>query len=635
MSVKDPSKAIYLKFTKFPQNLLISSLENVVSFQTTNYFNKDEKFKFDFEGENLKIEIPDELESEIKFGPGETKDFNLKLNPSADGFGKLSIIIYWLKVIQFTVKVKKVRDVVPESKINEIIGSYLLNVPETSDSFNPESYINSTKINSIKKAEKHLEIKRKKYNEYPLLRKTWEDQKLQGEVGPEPILEASIEEIDNDIQQLAKIYLANKNPIRALELALEVSDENKKTNLYYNLIRAYSSIDLDGTIQILKNLTMKNMKYELIKNITLDQLKIDPEQAPKVAFLIEDFSVRQNLITEIILKTIKLNPEIAIKISQLIEDELLRIKILFNIVKELHDRSNKLEVLKLINKIIKIMEKSTKLNFSNNNYNNPAYNYYRDSIYILAETDSPKAVDSIILNFNLRKLKDKVAEDLFDAIYKMVDEIRTRFEPIPVFSQYYLFNTLTTNINEDIKNFSLKGGNVSSNILSKDMNFKVLLVSLFSYNFTIFPLIDRIYSELKFDLNKSLGYYIFPSTENHNEIELKTINNSLKQFIPSSLENNPNKLLIFNLDFIPYLGKPTIILSSEKELFEELSSKINESLHDTVNLINDNSLFKGGTTLDGLKQVFSSNNCKIINLLLSYEFINDYNIFKNFIKSLI
>ncbi|MHA1257837.1 MAG: hypothetical protein ACTSPS_19820, partial [Promethearchaeota archaeon] len=77
MSVPDPTNqtnAIHIKFTNFPQNLLVSSLENLLSFQATNYFNQDEKFKFDFEGENLDIKFPDELESEIKFSANETKE---------------------------------------------------------------------------------------------------------------------------------------------------------------------------------------------------------------------------------------------------------------------------------------------------------------------------------------------------------------------------------------------------------------------------------------------------------------------------------------------------------------------------------------------------------------------------------
>ena len=636
MSVTDPTdqpKAIHIKFTNFPQNLLVSSLENVLSFQATNYFDQDEKFKFDFEGENLDIKFPDELESEIKFSASETKDINLKLNPTTDGFGKLSMVIYWLKVIQYTVKVKKVRDKIPQSRIDEILDKYIMKSSESAESFNPMDYLDTT--NKTKQLEKQLDLKRKKFNEYPLLRKAWEEKQLQGTASPEPIREVSLEDLDNNIQQIAKSYLADKNLIKALELAMQVSDEVKRINFYYDLIRAYAFIDLENTIQILKTLTANEKKYELIKKIAMDQLKIDPEQAPRVAFLIDNPSVKKGLITELILQTIKINPEIAIKISQLIEEEeLLRVKILLNVVREFHNKGNKSQVVSLLHQNIKIMEDSSKLVFSEKDFKNLAYNYYSDLLYLLAEVDSPKAVDTIILDFKLRELKDKVAEDMFDIIYKMVDEIRTKFEPVLVFSQYYLFNILATKVNEHTKNFSLNGGNISSNILLNERTNLVLL-SLFSYDFTIFPIIDRVYSDLKFNLQKSIGYYIYPSKENHNESELLTINNTLSQFISSNLANNPNTVLIFNLDFIPYLGKPTIITAQESQEFENFQSKIKKTLGDAVNIINDDSLFNGGRVLDNLNQIIASNNCKITNLVLSYEFINDYNIFKNFLLSLI
>jgi hypothetical protein len=82
------------------------------------------------------------------------------------------------------------------------------------------------------------------------------------------------------------------------------------------------------------------------------------------------------------------------------------------------------------------------------------------------------------------------------------------------------------------------------------------------------------------------------------------------------------------------LGKPSIILSSESHLNESLKSKILK-LGDKVNLIIDNSLFKGGKIYDALKEIVPPAKGEIINLLLSYEFINDYNILMEFIQTLV
>jgi hypothetical protein len=156
---------------------------------------------------------------------------------------------------------------------------------------------------------------------------------------------------------------------------------------------------------------------------------------------------------------------------------------------------------------------------------------------------------------------------------------------------------------------------------------------LFSYNFSIFPIIDRVYSDLLFNNNKNIAYYIFPSKENHNQSELKTINNTLKQLIASNIGKTPSQVLIFNLDFIPYLGKPTIILSSESDISKYISSKI-ASLKNSVNTLTDDSFFSGGISYDNLKQLFPSPKCKVVNLVLSYEFLNDYDIFKSFLLAL-
>ena len=632
---ENQSKAISITFTRFPQNLLIPSVDNIISFQAINYFNNKEKFKFDIKGENLNVMSPDELEQEIHFNPGETKNFDIKIIPTLDGYGKLSMNVNWLKRVEYTVKVKKVRAHVPKSKSKKILGKYTIKSSKESYEFKSENFILEFSSKELKQAEKQLELKRKKYNDYLNRKQAWEQKKSQGIVESEPIQEVSMEDIDNDISLIARGYLSTKDPMKALELALGISDENYKISLYYNLIRAFAFIDLDGTIEIIKNLTKNEKRIELIKYITFDQIKVNPEQTPRIAFLIEDLSLRDQLVISIIGKIIEIKPEIALQISQVINDESMRAKIQLNIIRMIYeeDKVKAIEILKLI---INNLEKSSVLNLAENNYKNPGYEYYKDSINLLAEIDSTQAADNLLIGFNLREVKDKVAEDLFDIIYEMVDETKIRFDPFPVFSQYYLFNTYTSNINNNIKNFSIIGGNVSNNVLLKDFNLNIVLLSLFSFNFSIFPLIDRAYSDLKFNHNKSIAYFIFPSKENHNDTELKSIQTALNQFgLVSNLNKTPNETLILNLDFIPYLGKPTIILASDSELNEKIRAKVSNSLGDNVNIKIDKSLFKGGKTEEFLKRMFTGNSFKIVNLIMSYEFINNYDMFKAFTLSLI
>ncbi len=108
--MSNSSSIISLNITRFPQNILIPDVENGVSIQATSNSTKIEKFKFVFEGENLKVgSISEDLRDQIEFAPNETKNVDLNLNPEIDGFGKLTINVYWLKIIEYTVKVEKVR----------------------------------------------------------------------------------------------------------------------------------------------------------------------------------------------------------------------------------------------------------------------------------------------------------------------------------------------------------------------------------------------------------------------------------------------------------------------------------------------------------------------------------------------
>jgi len=266
-------------------------------------------------------------------------------------------------------------------------------------------------------------------------------------------------------------------------------------------------------------------------------------------------------------------------------------------------------------------------------YEKRIYKMFKNAMSLIAEIENPAKADSIIQNLTIQDLKEKISKDLFNTIYIMVDEIRIKIESESVFSQYFLLNTYKSMINTEIKNFSLTGGNVSNNILINDFNFTVAFLSLFGFDFSIFPILDRVYNDIKYSQKKSIAYYVFPSKTNYDERELRIINTSLKQFF-KNINNAPGQVLIFNLDFIPYLGKPTVIVSDEAGLESTFLSKV-KKVGDSINLIVDDSFFKGGKISDYLKEIFPSNKCRVINLVLSYEFINDYNIFKNFIQSLL
>ena len=49
----------------------------------------------------------------------------------------------------------------------------------------------------------------------------------------------------------------------------------------------------------------------------------------------------------------------------------------------------------------------------------------------------------------------------------------------------------------------------------------------------------------------------------------------------------------------------------------------------------DDSFFAGGASLENLKGIFPQNKCKVLNMVLSYEFINNYDFLRAVINSLL
>ena len=654
MTTAPPKNAISLKIIKFPHSLIIPSEENIITFQAMNYLNQNETFKIVVEGENLDIAIPDELKAEIQFGPGETKDFNVNINPTADGFGKITLGIYWNQSVQYTVKVQKIKDKVATSKIFEYFGKRDLIPSEVVDTFNPYDFMETMTPEAIQKAEEELYLKKSKYQSFQLLKST------QASFAPsapsfdstpgtsfnssldaldtalsESVPEVTLLEIDDDIKNLARGYISSGNLNKALELANEINDETEKQEFYYNLIRAHNSIDLEGNLAVISKLKKTKKKQELIKKLAIDRVRIDPEQSGRIAFLIEDVVEKENLMKDIIAKTIDSDVSKALKLSYLIDDPDIKIIVLFNIAKKYHELNNPTEGAEILQQVVELCLNTNKINISKNNYNNKYCVDLMDAMCSIAELDCPKTTNDLIEGLPVQELKDKIGKDLFDFLYELGDEIRTKNEDTQVFSQYFLFNTYISNLNASVKDFSLIGGNVSNNLLTNDFNFNIAFISLFNFDFNIFSVIDRVYTDLRINLKKSFAYYIYPSIDKHKNSELKVINDTLNQFIISKMASVPSQLIVFNIDFIPYVGIPTIILAPDPELIEYLGTRIKKAVGNAANLIFDDSLFKGGKSLDNLKALFPPNKCRVVNLILSYEFINNYEVLKAFIQSLL
>jgi len=627
MSAQETNHIISITVKKFPQNLLIPDVDNLISLEIVNQSNKEEHFKFVFEGEDLEIDVkPSEFKGEVKFTPSEAKTINLNLKPVKDGFGKLTINAYWMKIVEYGVKVQRIRGNISTSRINSILKNKEFLQLAESETFDINDFLLATSKNETKRIEKQLkELIKKSSNPQP------ETPSPESEL-LKPNTEVFRGKIDNTRKLLAKSYVSNGEYEKALETTLQLSNEKDRTELYYALIRVNAPKNLDESLQTVENLKDFNKKHQIIKNIAHDYIDVNPDEIPKIISLIEKKTVKEKVLLEVIFDSLEKETSIALKLVDQIEDEITKIKVLFNIIKKNHEASKHDIILVILKQIDQIILNSEIIRLSKHKYNNPAYEFFKETICILAELDCPESADRIISELSSEELRENIARDLFDEIYELVEEIKTKIEPIGQFSQFYILNTYTSKISNDIETFSLIGGNVSNNVLAGINNFEIALVSLFSFDFSIFPLIDRVYSELSYNSDKSFAYYLYPSISNHDEEEVRIIQHTLKRFVQP--ERITNQVRIFNLDFIPYLGKPTVILSSISEEMDSIKSKIIINLKDSVNVIIDNDLFKGGKSVDTLTSIFYGNQFKIVNLVLSYEFINDYNIFKNLIQSL-
>ncbi len=608
----DTENPISLTVTKFPHNLIIPNIINSVTMQIRNNLNQEAEYKFAFEGENLKVDLKsDEFSSKVKFGPNETKNVNLYLSPLNDGIGKLIINAYWLKLVEQKVKVQKLRESVSTKKIKKILGDKKIIPPILAD-FDAKEFFNSTLKSDIKKLEKNIKNLRNELIE------AGEESKKNQEI-----------DLNNNLKELARSYLSIREFNKALETALEISDEKEQLSLYYNLIRAYSVISFEECMQTVAELKDKNIKFNLIKDLAIDFALVDLEKIDSILNLVEDGSFKLKIIIDVIGKIAPKNIEMALKLFNYVPDETLKLKILFNFIQMLYENQKKEEIPEIVKLIKELVIDPQNHTLIETNSQNLAYNYLKDAIYVLADVKSPEFADSTIKNIARKEIRDKLEIDLFDDLYVMVDEVRTKLEPTLIFSQYYSLNTYNSKISSELQNFASLGGNVSNNLLTGNFDFNFALVSLFSLNFSIFPFIDRIYSEFNHHKKQSFAYYIYPTINNHDEEEQRVMKRTLSQFFPSS--RFPSHLIIFNLDFIPYLGQPTIILSGESD---KIKLKVQGNLGNKANILIDQEMFKGGKSTVFLRGIFQSPNIEVINLVLSYEFINDYNIFKEFLESL-
>ncbi|MBD3256478.1 MAG: hypothetical protein GF383_15390 [Candidatus Lokiarchaeota archaeon] len=623
----------------------------------------------------MNLNFSEDLKKEITLNSGESKDFDVSLIPSLNGKGTFRINVEWLKLVEYKIKVQKVREQIEKSKLSEILGKYSLSYSVKPPVFEKDFLEEMTEpeldqlekaIDSKKKILKTQKRQTKKSDEHktdiePSSNDNEEDlveqnsrfdgdsteSNLNTTKGDNLDLDAedaksdfqleeiTLEKIEQDIIKLAKGLMRTGKTKKALTLIRELSDERKQLQLMDKMIMAYSSINFNRTIELINSITNEKKKQDLFKNISLLLAENNPKDAFKIASLIKDKKLREEILVYIFSKIINVDPQLAIKFLDIIQNYLLRITIVFVIFKKLIIQKDSTSLTTLLKKVINEFLSSEHVRSEEKEYNNKNYDILRDLILLLAEIDKPNSSHIIIEAISNQSLKEKVALDLFDDLYELVDEIRTKIEPTQIISQYYYLNQFKSDVNSKLEQFAKIGGNISSNIISGGFDCNILLVSLYKYNFNLFPLLDRTFTDLYYVQKKNLGYFLYPCSNYLDEREFNVLKATIDTISNQGASQTSISKILLNLDFIPYVGNPTIIIATTEDIFHNLKDKLTKCLNPKVDIFNEKNFFKGGKAFENLRQLFPHKDLKIVNLILSYEFINDYEIFKKAMNCLL
>ncbi len=384
------------------------------------------------------------------------------------------------------------------------------------------------------------------------------------------------------------------------KLAIQTMQEKKVS--YIDKVKHLRKILLDETIQ-------KALAYSCISN--LDNLLVK-NVLPKIDFSENDISKK-----EIALK-IKENIDKSIDLITDLDKISEQVPLYYEIIKILYQKDKK----KCLSVIHTLIEKAIKAGLTEG---------IKFSIILIGSIAGPKKAVETIKNIP-ENLKKGINDELDSYLWEKIEEQKTKIETTVISSIYYNFNSVK-DPDQNIEYVVKKGGNISENLLSSNFTSFVGILCLFRFDFSIFHAIEASYSEILNEKGNSFYYLIAPqdNIKDSNFIELKSL---LNKILVKNAKKIESKTYIFNLDFIPYLSKPTIIIEDSEENLA-IKSIVERSFGNEISFIIDSGLFKGGEMNRILRETLPENKFKILNLVMTYDFLNDYNMLKKFLNEFI
>lgn len=217
-----------------------------------------------------------------------------------------------------------------------------------------------------------------------------------------------------------------------------------------------------------------------------------------------------------------------------------------------------------------------------------------------------------------------------------VEKIKKIIEQESFTTSIYL-NAIDKESSAFLKKFAKKG---DSNILSSGAGLPFCISYFYSEkNDTKWKIRPALIRDLCVRMKEKFGkvsfYLSYPLSSDFDENELLIIKEAIKTFVlPYSSSSKP--LFVLNLDIIPELEKPSIIIGYEKSgIYESVRNLLIKKFGNRTDIFYDDCVFSGGLLYDNLVDWAGSSKARILNIVLSNNFMSDIKLFEELLESLV
>ncbi|NVM54148.1 MAG: hypothetical protein HWN66_10645 [Candidatus Helarchaeota archaeon] len=263
----------------------------------------------------------------------------------------------------------------------------------------------------------------------------------------------------------------------------------------------------------------------------------------------------------------------------------------------------------------------------------------QDTESVFKDTFSPEISDTLDEIFGEPQaidIEEPSSPTIQSEPQRIVEQIIETFEK-EVFSTPIYLNALDKESSGVLKRFANKG---DSNILTSETGLPLCVCYFYSEiqnsKWKIRPALIRAACIRMREKFGKFSYYIsYPLSREFDEKEIPVIQEAIKTFVlPHSSASTP--MLLLNLDIIPELEKPSIIIGYEKSgIYEHVKNLLAKEFGNAIDIFVDDCVFSGGLLYNYLVNWTGSRQVRILNIILSNNFISNIRMFQKLLESLV